>query len=234
MLQTMQMMQNQLMEPKEKKQRRLTVSQIVPIGFGVVLTLAGIATIVTEIAKSNLVETQGRVAHTYQVQGLLKQLEKDLVDAETGQRGYLVTGVTNYLEPYDTGRKNFKEHVDSLKKLVSDNPAQVQRAEGVQQKAQQKFAELEETINLKKSGKDKDAVSVVLTNKGKQVLDDIRTSLDQMSQVEQKLLLERTQSALQVQQVSSVIGWGGWMVDIMAGLFVSFFVSYYFCCLIIL
>src|SRR5919199_649489 len=226
-MQMIEVMQNQIMPEKDKKQRRLTVSQIVPIGFGVVLTLAGIATIVTEIAKSNLVETQGRVAHTYQAQGLLKQLEKDRVDAETGQRGYLVTGVTNYLEPYDTGRKNFKEHVDSLKKLVSDNPAQVQRAEGVQQKAQQKFAELEETINLKKSGKDKDAVSVVLTNKGKQVLDDIRTTLDQMSQVEQKLLLERTQSALQVQQVSSVIGWGGWIVDIMAGLFVSYYVANY-------
>lgn len=232
-MQMIQVMQDQIMPEKGKKQRRLTVSQIVPIGFGVVLTLAGIATIVTEIAKSNLVETQGRVAHTYQVQGLLKQLEKDLVDAETGQRGYLVTGVTSYLEPYDSGRKNFKEHVDNLKKLVSDNPAQVQRAEGVQQKAEQKFTELEETINLKKSGKDKDAVAVVLTNKGKQVLDEIRTSLDQMSQVEQKLLQERTDSALQVQQVSSVIGWGGWVVDIVAGLFVSYYVANYVSRLII-
>jgi methyl-accepting chemotaxis protein len=233
MLQTMQMTQKQMVHETGNKQRRLSVSQIVPIGFGVVLTLAGIATIVTENAKSNLTETQGRVAHTYQVQGLLKQIEKDLVDGETGQRGYLVTGVSNYLEPYDTGRKNFQEHVDELKKLVSDNPPQVKRAELVQQKAQQKFAELEETINLKKAGKDKEAISVVLTNKGKQVLDEIRANLDQMNQVEQKLLQERVQASAQVQQVSSVIGWGGLILDIGAGLFVSYYVVNYVARLII-
>ena len=233
MLQTMQMMQNQLMEPKEKKQRRLTVSQIVPIGFGVVLTLAGIATIVTENAKSNLTETQAKVAHTYQVEGLLKQLEKDLIDAETGQRGYLVTGVSTYLEPYDSGRKNFQTDIEALKKLVSDNPAQVAKAETVQQKAQQKFAELEETINFKRAGKDKDALTVVLTNKGKQVLDDIRSTLSTMAQTEEKLLQERTQAATQVQQVSSVIGWGGFLINVGAGVFVSYYVVNYVARLII-
>ena len=228
------MMQKPMMPQTDKKQRRLSVGQIVPIGFGVVLTVAGIATIVTEFAKSNLAETQGLVSHTYQVQAQLNQIEKDLVDAETGQRGYLVTGVTNYLEPYETGQKNFQEHINELKKLVNDNPTQVTRAEEVQKAAQQKFAELEETINLKKAGKEKEAVSVVITNKGKQILDDIRSKLSQMSQTEQKLLEERTKASAQVQQLSSVVGWGGFIVCLGSGLFVSYYVANYVARLIIL
>jgi methyl-accepting chemotaxis protein len=233
MTQVMQFVQKQVMPDKEKKQRRLSVGQIVPIGFAVVLSVAGIATIVTEIAKANFKETQGRVTHTYQVQATLRAIEKDLVDAETGQRGFLVTNTPNYLEPYDTGRKNFQLHIEELKKLVSDNSIQRSRADGVQQKAQEKFAELEETINLKKAGKDKEVVTLVLTNKGKQIMDDLRANLNAMNQEEQRLLEERIKASEQVQLLSSVINWGGFIICIGAGLFVSYYVANYIARLII-
>lgn len=227
MMQLTEMMQQQMMPAKDKKHRRMTVGQIVPMGFGVVLAVAGIATTVTEIAKANLKETQGRVTHTYQVQSTLRLIEKDLVDAETGQRGFLVTNASNYLEPYDTGRKNFQVHIEDLKKLINDNPTQGTRAETVQQKAQQKFAELEETINLKKAGKDKEVVALVLTNKGKQIQDDLRAIINTMSQEEQKLLEERTKASEQIQVLSSIVGWGGFIICLGAGLFVSYYVANY-------
>jgi methyl-accepting chemotaxis protein len=233
MTQVMQLIEKQVMPEKDKKQRRLTVGQIVPIGFGVVLTVAGIATTVTEFAKGNLKETQGLVSHTYQVQEKLRQIEKDLVDAETGQRGYLVTGATNYLEPFDSGQKAFQLHIGELKKLVSDNSTQVTRAEAVEQTAKQKFSELEETINLKKAGKEKDAVALVLTNKGKQIMDDMRAKLNVMYQEEQRLLAERTKASTQVQVLSSIVGWGGLIICIGAGLFVSYYVANYIARLII-
>ncbi|HEY9725450.1 MAG TPA: CHASE3 domain-containing protein [Chroococcales cyanobacterium] len=233
MTQVMPLTQKQVMPDKPTKQRRMTVGQIVPIGFGIVLAVAGIATIVTEIAKANLKETQGRVTHTYEVQSTLRLIEKDLVDAETGQRGFLVTNAVNYLEPFDSGRKNFQTHIDALKKLVSDNPTQVTRAGAVEQKARQKFSELEESINLKKAGKDKEVVALVLTNKGKQIMDDLRADLNTMGQEEQRLLQERTQASEQVQTLSSVVGWGGLMISIGAGVFVSYYVANYIARLII-
>ena len=233
MTQVMPFVQQQVITEKPKKQRRLSVGQIVPIGFGAVLAIAGIATTVTEVSKANLKDTQQWVTHTYEVQSLLRQIEKDLVDAETGQRGFLVTNVSNYLEPYDAGRKNFQAHVAELKKLVEDNPTQVTRAEAIQQTAQVKFTELEETINLKKAGKDKEALTVVLSNKGKQVMDDMRSKLATMDQEEQKLLVKRQQDSAQVQLVSSVVGWGGLFVGIGAGLFVSYYVANYITRLII-
>ena len=233
MTHVMQLIQKQVMPEKEKKQRRLSVGQIVPIGFGAVLAVVGIATTVTEISKANLKETQELVSHTYEVQSMLRLLEKDLVDAETGQRGFLVTNASNYLEPYESGQKNFQDHIAKLKSLVNDNPTQVTRAEAIQKTAQQKFTELEETINLKKAGKDKEALTLVLSNKGKQIMDDMRAKLATMDQEEQRLLAERTKAAGQVQLVSSVVAWGGLIIGTGAGLFVSYYVASYITRLII-
>ena len=85
MTQVMPLIQKQVMPDKPTKQRRMTVGQIVPLGFGIVLTVVGIATIVTEIAKVNLKETRELTAQGFEVQELLKQVEKDIVDAETGR-----------------------------------------------------------------------------------------------------------------------------------------------------
>jgi CHASE3 domain sensor protein len=109
----------------------------------------------------------------------------------------------------------------------------VSRVEGLQQTAQQKFTELEETISLKKAGKDKEALTLVLSNKGKQVMDDMRSKLATMGEEEEKLLAERVQASGQVQLVSSVAGWGGLIIGIGAGLFVSYYVANYITRLII-
>jgi methyl-accepting chemotaxis protein len=228
----MQMSQNQVMPEKEKKQRRLTVAQIVPLGFGALLAVVGISTMVTELSKANFKETQLTVEQGFKVKELLRLVEKDLVDAETGQRGYLITGVNNYLEPYDSGRKFSQEHLTDLKKTVID-PSQRAKAEKIEPMIRQKFAELEETINLKKAGKDKEAVTLVLSNKGKQIMDDIRTELAEMAQEQDKIVVQRQKASEQVQLLSSVVGWSGLIVGIGAGLFVSYYVANYITRLII-
>lgn len=63
MTQVMPFVQQQVMPEKEKKQRRMTVAQIVPIGFGALLAIVGISTTITEISKANLKETQIGRAH---------------------------------------------------------------------------------------------------------------------------------------------------------------------------
>lgn len=232
MTQVMPFVQQQVMPEKHKKQRRLTVGQIVPIGFGVVLAVVGIATVVTEVSNASLRETRKLTTQGFEVKELLKVVEKDLVDAETGQRGYLLTGVDRYLEPYDLGRKNLQEHTDSLNKLIIDQ-SQRQRLQKVEQISQQKLAELKETIDLKKAGKDKEALTLVVTDKGKKVMDDLRIQLNEMSQEQDKILDQRQKSTDQVQLVSSTINWGGLIIGIGAGLFISYYVANYITRLII-
>lgn len=233
MLQAIQIPQKtEIVQEQHKKQRRLTVNQIVPIGFGVVLAILGIATTVGEFSKANLEETRETVEQGFEVQTVLKQVEKDLVDAETGQRGFLLTNREEYLEPYEDGQKNLRLHIESLKKLIID-PNQRVRAEKVEQTAQQRIAALEEIIVLKKAGKDKEALALVLTNKSKDIMDKVRTQLEEMSKEQSKIVTQRQQASEQVQQLSSFMAWGGLITSIGAGLFVSYYVANYVVRLII-
>ena len=61
------------------------------------------------------------------------ELEKLMVDLETGERGFLITGKEEFLEPYYEGLKKFDSLIETEKKLVSDNPPQVKKLEEIQQ-----------------------------------------------------------------------------------------------------
>src|SRR6267142_626797 len=65
--------------------------------------------------------------HTYEVLRNLDETVARLVDAETGQRGYLLTGDDAYLEPYRAAIKSIDQTIGNLKNLTSDNPNQQKR-----------------------------------------------------------------------------------------------------------
>jgi methyl-accepting chemotaxis protein len=103
----------------------------------------------------------------------------------------------------------------------------------VEQVSQQKLAELAETIAFKKAGKDKEALSLVLSDKGKKIMDNVRTQLAEMAQEQDKILDQRQKATDQVQQLSSIVGWGGLVICIGSGLFVSYYVANYITRLIV-
>ena len=69
-------------------------------------------------------ESTAWVLHSRQVLFQLEETESTLKDAETGQRGYLLTGDTKYLAPYDRAQAEIDSHIASLARLTADNPAQ--------------------------------------------------------------------------------------------------------------
>src|SRR5687768_5006942 len=74
-----------------------------------------------------LEETTGSVAHTYQVLSALDAITSTLKDAETGQRGYLITGEDRYLEPYTAAVAAIDGRIQTVADLTADNPAQQER-----------------------------------------------------------------------------------------------------------
>ena len=101
------------------------------LGYALVLVLMIAISIVVYNSVTALITNTKWVEHTYAVIGYGNQLGKLLVDMETGERGFLVTGKDNYLEPYNTGKEAFDTALADVKRLVSDNPTQVQRLEGI-------------------------------------------------------------------------------------------------------
>jgi PAS domain S-box-containing protein len=117
---------------------------------------------------------------SYEVRGMLDKTMLRLVDAETGQRGYLLTGDEAYLEPYREAIRSLDEVMGNLKKLTSDNPNQQKHIQALQPLIEKKLAELQQTIELRKKEGLASANQVVLGGQGKYWMDQIRMGLEEM------------------------------------------------------
>jgi PAS domain S-box-containing protein len=131
--------------------------------------------------------------HTYEVLRTLDETEARLVDAETGQRGYLLTGDDAYLDTYRASIKNLDQLTGHLKELTSDNPNQQKRIHALEPLIEQKLAELQRTIELRRQGAVASANQIVLQGSGKQSMDQIRSQVAEMADEENELLGLRTQ-----------------------------------------
>lgn len=151
------------------------------------------------------------VAHTYEVIGAIDDIKLRFVDAETGQRGFLVTGIDRYLEPYEAALKAIDVSIRRVTDLTVDNPKQQGRIRDLKSIAAEKLAELAETVRLRKD-KDKGfeaALEVVKADKGKKAMDDIRRILADMDQEERDLLKVRDdEAASKAQMTFSSISYG--------------------------
>jgi methyl-accepting chemotaxis protein len=163
--------------------------------FALVLLVASGALSYRSIKK--LEETAGWVGHTHQVLNNMEAVLSGLKDAETGQRGYLLTGNEKYLEPFLSARGAVEEKVKTLRSLTMDNINQQRRLDQLEPLIGEKFSELDETIAVRKDkarGVDA-ALKIVQTDKGKQSMDDIRKVVTAMMGAEQKLLETRSKEA---------------------------------------
>jgi len=151
----------------------------------------------------------GQVVHTYKVLEGLDDITGALKDGPTGQRGYLITGQDSYLAPYTAASEDVSKRIDNVAQLTADNPAQQKRIAQLRTLVQAKFAELAETIELRRTHGFSAAQTVVLTNKGKAVMDQIRAVLDEMANAESTLLSVRaatTASTASTSRIAIIVG----------------------------
>lgn len=135
------------------------------------------------------------VEHIHVVLGATEEFLSTISDAETGQRGYLLTRDESYLEPYRAAIANQQPLLARLATLVAGDPVQSARVRELDRLARQKLEELSLTVRL---GKDADyarALAVVKSGGGKQVMDRLREIVRQMGDRERELLAERTVDA---------------------------------------
>ncbi|HLJ28325.1 MAG TPA: CHASE3 domain-containing protein [Candidatus Angelobacter sp.] len=164
-------------------------------GFTALLAVLLISTAITRRRVDVLERNQSWVEHTQQVLLELSTVESLLKDAETGQRGFLYTGEESYLEPYNAAIKLVGAHVDKLAELTADNPRQQARMPMLRRLTQQKLDELARTIAMFNQGDPEQTKSLVRSDLGKLIMDNIRALADEMRQEEDSLETARLQSA---------------------------------------
>ena len=97
------------------------------LAFAAVLIILSAVSVFSYVTQNNRTETIGWVDHTNEVMTAVDDTVLGLVNAETGFRGYMVTGDESFLEPYYAGVEDYTAALEELKELTSDNPAQVER-----------------------------------------------------------------------------------------------------------
>jgi len=164
--------------------------RILPGAFGLALGLLVLAGVVSLGSTNRLIDAQASRGYHNRLIGSLKSLLSELQDAETGQRGYLITGEERYLEPYRAALGTINQTMKQLQELAVDD-AEVGRAiDRLRPLIAAKLSELDETIRLRKRKGFDAAREVVLTDRGNQAMDDVRAAIGQ-TEIRESELVDR-------------------------------------------
>ncbi|MEO7996238.1 MAG: CHASE3 domain-containing protein [Gemmatimonadaceae bacterium] len=128
------------------------------------------------------------VSHTLEVQKTLAHLLQRLTDAETGQRGFLLTKDEDFLDPYHGATTDAIQSIATLKNLVGDNDVQTKQLTELERAVTNRVTRLEGRLTEAQSGT---SVAAESLREGKQQMDSVRLFIGRMDAVEAKLLIDR-------------------------------------------
>lgn len=204
--------------------KQIRLSLIVPLGFGAIfLIMMGIG-IVSKIAMERLAKATELVSLSYEIKLELKQLEKLLVDAETGQTGFIYAGLPKFLETYNQSRTLIPHSLGNLNQKVEDN-SQKNKLNKIEELVRKRMEELVTTIVLKKSGKEQELRALAVSGKDKITMDQIRANVELMMQRENALLAQRIQAAKEAEFLAQAVSIGGTVIAVLIGSFIVLFIS---------
>jgi methyl-accepting chemotaxis protein len=157
----------------------------------------------------HLLENDHWVTHTTQVREAIGRLLAAVLEAETGQRGFVITGRDDFLEPYTRAAAELDRDYADLRALLADNPTQLQRAAALRELITKRDVELKEVIALRRSGGTEMAGKYIAAGEGQRTMDEIRVAVRDMDRVEGELLVQRRDEA-EASSVTAraVIVWG--------------------------
>ncbi|HEY1580415.1 MAG TPA: CHASE3 domain-containing protein [Terracidiphilus sp.] len=134
------------------------------------------------------------LAHSWQVVHQVERVLGSAVNAETGERGYLISGEDRYLEPYTVARQELPAELSHLQSLTLDNPSQRERIQDLHATLDRRLLVLQRAIDMRAQGGPDLAAPLLVGGPGKIEMDRIRAICDAMEAEEDRLLAVRTQS----------------------------------------
>jgi len=184
---------------------RLPMERKVWWGFGVALALLGVVGLTAYLEVVKLRNNDAWVDHTHQVIASLRKVQSLVSDAETGQRGYLITGDKLFLRPYSEAENALDGELATLRKLISDNPAQQEGRRELEASVAKRMEQLRQVLVLRENKGLTVAGQEIQTLEGMRTDDAIRQIVRLMEEREDRLLVQREQAALQTSQFSRSI-----------------------------
>jgi CheY-like chemotaxis protein/signal transduction histidine kinase/CHASE3 domain sensor protein len=151
--------------------------------FGFAIALVAILAMAAASVRAvhNLDQTATSLTDAMEELNQIQQVLSTLKDAETGQRGYLLSDRESYLQPYNDAQALLKGELSDLRRLTANDPADRSDEATIEILAAQKMAELQETIDLKRAGDSKGALGIVLTDRGRLTMTRLRQVADTLT-----------------------------------------------------
>ncbi len=177
----------------------------------VMVAVIGVNMVTVQVSK-DAEKYEEHVERTHKIITATNEVELSLANVETGQRGFLLTGKTSYLEPYETAKSIIFSQADILYALMAQDNKGVGTSRRINDLITQKIAELDATVQLRKNNDTTGALRIVNSDKGKQYADDTRGLLEEIERAQmselaslQKTAANRRQDALWVVSIATAI-----------------------------
>jgi methyl-accepting chemotaxis protein len=180
----------------------MTIGQKLGAGFGVALLFPVIIGAIAYRATDRLLQSRSPITHTYQVLQELDDVLIAVLNCETGERGFIITGNDRYLEPYENGLAAVGKAIDRVTNLTADNPRQQARIKSLETAVKARIDLLKEAIALRREKGFEGAATIVRGGEGKKLVDEIRRIIDEMNREELALLDQRDAEAQREAQVT--------------------------------
>lgn len=160
-------------------------------GLGLSLLLLFISSLASYISIHNLIESSEMVRSSNRVIKNLDNTLSLLKDAETGQRGYLLTGKKQFLNPYLEAKKNIEVQIDKVSKQISTTQTQKDNFQNLKKNIDMRLQILDNNLKTKTKENNIDPEQLEL---GKKYMDNVRATILKMQQEEQIVLASRTET----------------------------------------
>jgi len=159
---------------------------IVGIAVGVSSIVLIVAGMIAHRSVRILADTSDDILRSKELELSLERLLSSLRDAETGQRGYIVTGREDYLLPYDQALREIDGRLRTVEARVEARNGAAEELQELSGLVKLKLDELAQSIELQRSGQRDEAIALVRSNEGKSVMDAIRAMIGERVLVEQR------------------------------------------------
>jgi PAS domain S-box-containing protein len=161
------------------------------LGVALVILLVGVASLYALRQSANAATA---VQHSELVRVQLERILTTIVNAETGQRGYLITQDSSYLRPYTSARTDMEHEIAALRELTADNPIQQRRIDSLALTADAKLVTMDETVALTQAGQRDSALTIIRDGHGASLTGRARRLINTMEATEAALLASHTRT----------------------------------------
>jgi methyl-accepting chemotaxis protein len=162
--------------------------------FGGILLIQVVVSGLALFSFMNLEDNNSWVRHTDEVIEVAEELFSALQDTEDGERGYIITGLDSFLQPYTSALPKIAGHFTSLRELTSDNPEQQRRLDSLKPLIASELEELKHTIEVRRSSGFGAARALVIEEANAHIMRNIRETLTAFIEEEKSLKITRSEA----------------------------------------